>query len=193
MPAVADAVLAWHAPAYANALFGLRPLQDGPPTASVTLAITRVILHTNPKLSPIDALQLAGASVRAARNNELPPEFLAATLLQESAFDPQAISSAGAIGIAQFMPDTASGAGVDPFNPYDSIRGAGALLGSYVSEYQSRYANPWVDALAAYNAGPEAVAAYHGIPPYAQTRDYINEVIDRWAKIAALETPIREK
>lgn len=190
IPEVSDAVLSWHAPAYANALFGLRPLQDGPPTASVTLAITRVILHTNTKLSPIDALTLTAATVRAARENNLTPEFLAATLLQESAYDPQAISSAGALGVAQFMPETAAGAGIDPFDPYAAIVGAAGMLASYVSVYRDRYANPLTAALAAYNAGPEAVAEYHGVPPYPETRDYINEVIDRWAKIAAAEKPI---
>jgi soluble lytic murein transglycosylase-like protein len=151
------------------------------------LAITRTVLHTNPRLSPIDALQLSYAVARAARVNDLPPEFLAATLLQESAFDPQAISLAGAIGIAQFMPSTADAAGVDPFDPYDAIRGAARLLGEYVRDYDRRYPNPYVDALAAYNAGPGAVEAYRGVPPYAETRGYIDDIADRWAKIAGYE------
>lgn len=130
---------------------------------------------------------LAQATLRAAKRNGLPPEFLAATLLQESAFDPQAISSAGAVGIAQFMPSTADGIGIDPFDPFDAIGGAAQLLSSYVSAYGSRYPNPYAAALAAYNAGPGAVEQYHGVPPYAETRDYINDIIDRWAKIAGYE------
>ncbi len=191
IPTVVDSALSWHLPAYANVIYGLRPLQDGPPTRSVTLAITQVALRTNPKLAPIDALQLADATVRAARAQELPPEFLAATLLQESAFDPRALSAAGAIGIAQFMPDTAQGAGIDPFDPFDAIGGAATLLGSYVRTYDRIYPNPLTAALAAYNAGPGAVAAYGGIPPYAETREYVNDVIDRWAKITAAEKPIQ--
>ena len=191
IPTVVDNALAWHAPAYADALYGLRILQDGPPTRSPTLAIARIVLRTNSKLAPIDALRLAEATVRAARIQVLPPEFLAATLLQESAFDPQALSSAGALGIAQFMPDIARGAGIDPFDPFDAITGAATLLGSYARAYDGIYANPLTAALAAYNAGPGAVAAYHGIPPYAETREYVNDVIDRWAKITAAETPIQ--
>jgi soluble lytic murein transglycosylase-like protein len=168
-------------------LFGARLLYDGPLAADPALAVTRAVLHTNPRLSPIDALRLSDAAVRAARRNGLPPEFLAATLLQESAFDPQAISSAGAIGIAQFMPSTADGMGVDPFDPFDAIDGAAQLLAQYVRAYDGVYANPYAAALAAYNAGPGAVQAYGGVPPYPQTREYIDDIVDRWAKIAGYE------
>jgi soluble lytic murein transglycosylase-like protein len=168
-------------------LFGARPLYDGPPVQSATLAVTRAILHTNVRLSPIDALRLAGATVRAAQRNGLPPEFLAATLLQESAFDPQAVSSAGAVGIAQFMPSTAEGIGIDPFDPFDAIDGAAQLLADYVRTYDARYPDPYAVALAAYNAGPGAVDVYGGVPPYAETREYIDDIVDRWAKIAGYE------
>jgi soluble lytic murein transglycosylase-like protein len=168
----------------------MRLLRDGPRTHSVTLAITRAILHTNPRIGPVDALQLAGATVRAAQVNRLPAEFLAATFLQESAFDPRALSSAGAVGVAQFMPSTADIMGVDPFDPYEAIPGAAALLASYVRSYSS-YPNPYIAALAAYNAGPGAVDAYHGVPPYPETRQYIDDIVDRWAKIDAYEAPIQ--
>jgi soluble lytic murein transglycosylase-like protein len=167
-------------------LLGARLLYDGPPAPSKGLAITRAVLHTNMQLSPIDALLLSAAVARAARAHGLPPELLAATLLQESAFDPRAISSAGAVGIAQFMPSTADGIGVDPFDPYDAIDGAAQLLSSYVRAY-ARRPNPYVLALAAYNAGPGAVASYRGVPPYAETREYIDDIVDRWAKIAGYE------
>ena len=191
IPTVTNAAMSWHDPAYADALYGLRPLQDGPPTHSATLAIARTVLHTNERIAPVGALLLSGWAVRAARAQGLPPEFLAAALLQESAFDPRAVSSAGAIGIAQFMPETAADAGIDPRDPFAAIDGAAALLGSYERAYDSIYANPFSAALAAYNAGPGAVSAYHGVPPYAETREYINDVVDRWAKITGYETPIQ--
>ena len=187
IPVVVNGALSWHAPAYASALFGARPLYDGPASASPALAITRAVLHTNVRLSPIDALRLSDAAVRAAQRNGLPPEFLAATLLQESAFDPQAISSAGAVGIAQFMPATADSAGINPFDPFDAIDGASQLLSEYVHGYSRSYANAYAIALAAYNAGPGAVDTYHGVPPYAETREYIDDIVDRWAKIAGYE------
>ncbi|MDQ2871859.1 MAG: lytic transglycosylase domain-containing protein, partial [Candidatus Eremiobacteraeota bacterium] len=110
-----------------------------------------------------------------------------ATLLQESAYDPNALSSAGAIGIAQFMPDTAAGFGVDPYAPFDAIAGAGALLASYVSAYANVYPDPYAAALAAYNAGPGAVSEYRGVPPYPETREYIGDIYERWGRIASYE------
>jgi soluble lytic murein transglycosylase-like protein len=57
----------------------------------------------------------------------------------------------------------------------------------------STYPNPYAAALAAYNAGPGAVDAYHGIPPYPETREYIDDIVDRWAKITAYEAPIQRE
>ncbi len=151
------------------------------------LAIARAILHTNLRLEPVAALGFAGDTVRAARRHDLPPEFLAAVLLQESAYDPRALSSAGAIGIGQFTPGTAADNGVDPFDPDDSIAGAGALIGGYVAAYRGRYADPYAAALAAYNAGPGAVAEYRGVPPYAETRAYVADIADRQARLYSYE------
>ncbi len=187
---VRNSALSWHAPAYADTLFGMRLLRDGPPGVDPVLAIARAVLRTNPQIAPADALHLAGETARAASANALPPEFLAATLLQESAFDPRAISAAGAVGIAQFMLSTAQEAGVDPFDPYDAIRGAAALLSGYVRAYRGAYADPYAAALAAYNAGPGAVTQYHGVPPYPETREYVADIVDRWAKIVSYERPI---
>ncbi len=144
-------------------------------------------MRTNPRITAIGSLALAVATVRAARATSLPPEFLAATILQESAYDPSAISSAGAIGIAQFEIETADAYGIDPFDPYRAIPGAARLLASYVRAYDGTYADPYATALAAYNAGPGAVAHYHGVPPYQETRDYIALIFERWGRIAGYE------
>lgn len=168
-------------------------LRDGPPVREPDLAIARAILRTNPRLAQADALLFAGATVQAALANSLPPEFLGATLLQESAYDPRAFSSAGAIGIGQFMPETAQEAGVDPYDPYASIDGAAVLLGGYASSYAQRYADPYATALSAYNAGPLAVAQYRGVPPYDETREYVALIFDRWARIVSYEIPQRRE
>lgn len=152
------------------------------------MAIARAVLHTNPRITPAAALLLSVATANAARKRGLPPEFLAATLLQESAFDVEAISAAGAEGIAQFEPETAAGVGIDPFDPFDAIEGSAELLGGYVAGYRPFYGDPYSVALAAYNAGPAAVERYRGIPPYAETRDYIALIFDRWAQIVSYET-----
>jgi len=161
--------------------------RDGAPVEQPELAITRAVLHTNPRLAQAQALLLAVETVRAARRRGLPPEFLAATLLQESAYDVEALSSAGAIGIAQFMPGTAADVGIDPYDPIDAIAGAAELLGSYVTAYRHVYGDPYVTALAAYNAGPVAVERYGGVPPYPETQEYVALIFDRWAQIASYE------
>jgi soluble lytic murein transglycosylase-like protein len=180
-------VLSWPSPANVNALRGAVLIRDGPKVDTSELAIARAMLRTNPRLTPGAALLFAGATVDAANAHGLPPDFLAATLLQESAYDPNALSSAGAIGIAQFMPETAAGAGVDPYDPFDSIEGAAALLGGYAGAYTGRYADPYTAALAAYNAGPLAVEHYGGIPPYPETQQYVALIFDRWARIVSYE------
>jgi soluble lytic murein transglycosylase-like protein len=184
---VLNTVLSWPSPAGVDALKGAMLVRDGAPVSQPQLAIARAILRTNPRVVAGAALLFAGETVRAAQSNSLPPEFLAAAILQESAYDPQAFSAAGAIGIAQFMPDTAAAVGVDPYDPFASIAAAAALLGAYAAEYRGRYADPYTTALAAYNAGPLAVTQYRGVPPYAETREYIALIFDRWSRIVSYE------
>jgi soluble lytic murein transglycosylase-like protein len=164
---------------------GLRLLFDAPtPVGAPALAATRSILRANPRLRPIEALLSATRAVRIAEENGLPYGFFCAMVLQESAFDPQALSSAGAIGIAQFTLATARAHGVDPFDWRVALRGAGSLLAGYIRAYTGVYDDPYAAGLAAYNAGPAAVAYYHGIPPYRETKEYISDVYDRWSRIA---------
>jgi len=186
-----NTALSWPSPPNVDALLGARLFEDGSHVSYPEIAITRAILRTNQRISPIAALELADATVRAARRQSLPPEFLGATILQESAYDPRALSSAGAVGLAQFMLDTASANGVDPYNPYHAIDGASRLLGGYVRNYRGVYNDEYAAALAAYNAGPGAVAYYRGIPPYAETREYIVDIYERWGRVASYETLTR--
>jgi peptidoglycan DL-endopeptidase CwlO len=114
----------------------------------------------------------AGTIEQAAASNGIPAPLLAGLLYHESRFEPGAVSSAGAEGIAQFMPATAAGMGVDPTDPTQSIEGAAKLLGSYTRQFGS-----YADALAAYDAGSSAVERYGGIPPYAETQAYVPAVL----------------
>jgi peptidoglycan DL-endopeptidase CwlO len=114
----------------------------------------------------------AGTIQQAAASNGIPASLLAGLLYHESRFEPNVVSSAGAEGIAQFMPATAAGMGVDPTNPTQSIEGAAQLLGSYTRQFGS-----YADALAAYDAGSSAVERYGGIPPYAETQAYVPAVL----------------
>jgi len=90
----------------------------------------------------------------------------------ESAFNPEARSHVGAIGLGQLMPGTAETLGVDPHDPEDNLRGSARYLLAQLENFGSAEL-----ALAAYNAGPEAVRKYGGIPPYAETEGHVASVL----------------
>ncbi len=99
--------------------------------------------------------------------------LLAAVARQESGFNPSAVSHAGAKGLMQLMPATARGLGVsDPLDPAQAVDGATRLLKSLLQEFGRTDL-----ALAAYNAGPGAVHRYDGIPPYAETQNYVRRIM----------------
>ena len=112
------------------------------------------------------------------------PALLAAVARQESGFQPDAVSGAGAQGLMQLMPATAAGLGVSPFDPASAIDGAGQLLSGYLRDYNGSVPM----ALAAYNAGPGAVNAYNGVPPYAETEQYVSSITSMLA--AAQQTQV---
>lgn len=178
------AALSWHIPPPAPVMRGLRLCMDAGRTAPTSVKIAREVMRSNPRMGAADALLLGTDVVEAARANGVHPQFLAATLLQESAFDPAAISAAGAVGIAQFTAPTAREYGVDPWEPRSAIGGAARVLAAYVYDYRDRADDdPYALALAAYNAGPAAVPRYGGVPPYAETREYIADVRERWSRM----------
>lgn len=116
----------------------------------------------------------------AAYTYNVDPVLVAAVFTAESHFDQSAVSPAGAIGIAQLMPDTADSLGVNPYNLHDNIYGGVAYLGQMLYRYQN-WDDPYVYAEAAYNAGPGAVDAAGGIPNIAETQNYVDTVEQiRW-------------
>jgi soluble lytic murein transglycosylase-like protein len=177
-----DAALSWHIPASAPLIRGARIYMDAPLRSGQLSATVRSIMRTNPRLSGFDALVLAEHTLRAARTNGIDPGFLAATLLEESAYDPGAVSWAGAFGIGQFMIATADGYGINPFEPEAAIDATARLLAAYLDRYRQA-PDPFALALAAYNAGPGAVEKYNGVPPYTETIDYISDIRERWSRI----------
>ncbi len=95
-----------------------------------------------------------------------------ANIAVESAFNPDARSSVGAIGLGQLMPGTADLLGVDPYDPEDNLHGSARYLLAQLEDFGTADL-----ALAAYNAGPEAVRDYGGIPPYAETEGHVAKVL----------------
>lgn len=110
----------------------------------------------------------------AARKYALPRSLVRAVARAESALDPAAVSPRGALGVMQLMPGTARELGIDnAFDPAQNIDAGARLLRQFLERYEGRVA----EALAAYNAGPGAVAKHNGVPPYRETHGYIRRVV----------------
>jgi soluble lytic murein transglycosylase-like protein len=115
-----------------------------------------------------------GAEITAAaQRNGLDPALLAGLIEQESGFNANARSGAGAVGLTQLMPGTAAGLGVtNPLDPAQAIEGGA----KYLKQQLDRFGGDTARALAAYNAGPGAVERFGGVPPYAETQNYVRNV-----------------
>jgi soluble lytic murein transglycosylase-like protein len=110
----------------------------------------------------------------AAAKYGIDPAVLKGLIKQESGFNPSAGSSAGAQGLTQLMPGTASSLGVtDLHDPAQSIDGGA----HYLKMQLDRFGGDYSKALAAYNAGPGAVQRYGGVPPYSETQNYVKNVL----------------
>jgi hypothetical protein len=145
--------------------------------------------------SPIKGYRTIGMRPRAASKTYSPiieavsrlhavdPNLVKAVIHAESAFNPYAISPKGAQGLMQLMPDTARELGVArPFSPTENIKGGVKFLARLLRQYNGNNSL----ALAAYNAGPEAVRRHGGIPPYSETRQYVSRVLYLKSRYKAL-------
>ncbi|MBP7240911.1 lytic transglycosylase domain-containing protein [Amaricoccus sp.] len=110
----------------------------------------------------------------AARRHNVPEDLFLRLVRQESNFHPAAVSSKGAIGLAQLMPGTARLLRVNPHDPKQNLEGGARYL-----SMQYRKFGDWRLALAAYNAGPGAVEKHGGVPPYAETQQYVKKILGR--------------
>jgi soluble lytic murein transglycosylase-like protein len=137
-----------------------------------------------PKPGPLAAEARGPATIEqliaeAARRYALPRSLVRAVARAESALRPNAVSPKGALGVMQLMPGTALELGVE--NAFDAAQNIDAgvrLLRRLLEKYEGRVA----EALAAYNAGPGAVAKHRGVPPYRETRQYVRKIVKEFEK-----------
>ena len=108
----------------------------------------------------------------AARRHGIPEDLFLRLVQQESGWNSRAVSHKGAIGLAQLMPATARRLGVDPNDPRQNLDGGARYLRRQYDTFRD-----WRLALAAYNAGPEAVNRHGGIPPYRETQNYVRVIL----------------
>jgi soluble lytic murein transglycosylase-like protein len=168
-------------------LLAAPPEQSAPRVKTVVRAdprtgkLVRVVVSTSQ--SPLEQTQLASSTAptpalgaivqRIAAEQSLPAELLHSVIQVESNYNPAAVSPKGAQGLMQLMPETARRFGVpDSFDPVENIQGGAKYLKYLLELYKGDYPR----ALAAYNAGEKAVAKYGGIPPYAETQNYVTQV-----------------
>jgi len=128
------------------------------------------------RTAPTDFAQpeLAHTIHNAAQKYAVDPKLVSAVAEVESGGRQDAVSEAGAIGVMQLMPDTAAELGVNPYDMKSNVEGGV----KYLSELRATLEGGAGTAVAPYNAGPAAVKAYGGVPPYAETQDYVNRVLD---------------
>jgi soluble lytic murein transglycosylase-like protein len=112
----------------------------------------------------------------AAKKHGVPAAFVKSIVAAESNFNCAAISSKGAIGLMQLMPDTAREYGADPSIPEQNVDAGTHYLRVLMDKYH-RYGNSLPRVIAAYNAGPGMVDRYHGVPPFRETRLYVVRVL----------------
>ena len=117
------------------------------------------------------------------------PLLMTALFHTESNFNQDSISGAGAIGIGQIMPGTAVSLGVNPYDTMQNIQGACSYMSTALKNFAD-WPYPTEAALAAYNAGSNAVIQYGGVPPYAETQNYVARIRDRYNSLrGAIDGP----
>lgn len=144
-------------------------------------APTPVLPFTSTPSAPLPIPESAPAGVQqalqqAAAATGLSPALLRAVATVESGLNPTVVSSAGAVGLMQLMPQTAAALGINSDNVSQNALGGAELLKSLLGQFGQNLSL----ALAAYNAGPGAVTHYGGVPPYAQTQQYVSDVLSQY-------------
>lgn len=152
---------------------------DGP-TQYLTTGVRAITPEQPPKARSGAAASTPTAEIAetiraASERHQVSERLVEAVAWRESGFNPTAVSPKGARGVMQLMPGTARLLGVDASDLVSNIDGGA----NYLSQMIRRFGGDTTKALAAYNAGPEAVERYRGVPPYAETIAYVDAILAR--------------
>jgi soluble lytic murein transglycosylase-like protein len=160
----------------ASSVVSVETVPDPPPPVATSPLVSPAAPASAVPLSPAEMNQMLA---RAGTLHNIDVDLLASVVKAESNGNARAVSRAGAQGLMQLMPATASSLGVhNSFVPEQNIGGGTAYLDQLLIRYDPKNDTYGLElAVAAYNAGPAAVDRYHGIPPYAETRAYVARVI----------------
>jgi len=149
-----------------------------------------VIAPEVPKPVPPPALTIDQSISQAGEKHHIDPDFITSVVRAESGFHPRAVSPKGARGLMQLMPQTAAGLGVkDSFDTNENVQ-AGT---QYLRQLLEKFDYDALKALAAYNAGPDRVAQYHGVPPYNETRNYVNRIVRDYKRKKAADDKLEKQ
>lgn len=170
------------------ASYSARPASASQPyygDAAYMNAYRRVIRSYNPSLGAGDLESIVCSILYYSDHFRIDPRFVVAVVAHESRFRTNAVSSVGAQGLGQLMPETAASLGVDPRVPYQNIQGTVRYLKLMLSRFTHLdRKNQMRLALASYNAGYGAVTRYGGVPPYAETQNYVNVVMREYVRLS---------
>ncbi len=160
--------------------------EKGPPT----LPMPKVQAAPPGMAVPRDPVSLDQAIAAGSQRYRIDPDLISSVIHAESNFNPHAVSRKGAQGLMQLMPGTASQLGVkNPFDPLANVDGGVR----YLRELIERYNFDLVKALAAYNAGPQRVERYGGVPPYQETRAYVARIVRDFNKKKIAQQKLAKK
>lgn len=168
--------------------------QNIQPTQDLVAIYRDAIRSYNNNLSVSEADTIARSILGFSLKYQVDPRLVVAVILAESHFKPYATSPKGAKGLGQLMPGTAAGLGVDnPYDPVANVYGSVRLIRGHLDRISGNAdwtELTWKDltlALASYNAGPGAVKKHGGVPPYKETRNYINKVTTIYKRLCGIK------
>lgn len=184
VPASAQ-IYTWRDPS-GHMVLSNKPQSGNAPIATYAVAGSNLLRTASKPATSRGATAYDDLIRQHAERHGISADLVKAVIQAESGFNPRAVSPKGAMGLMQLMPATARDLGVrDPFHPAENIRGGVEYLAGLLARFNQNVER----ALAAYNAGPQRVEQYDGVPPYRETQNYVKKITAS-AKAAAKADPV---